>query len=359
MKITAKYTIIGSLCVTAACVFGGVEEVITKASKLTLAQLLMGRFFVVFILSVLWWNIKKPTTPNIFNVKANGTTVTINHWYGDSPYVVNIWARATVYGLHIICFYSGLKLVPIGDLQCILYISPLLTVYVGCIVLKETLPVWYIITPSTILTILGVLITTQPPFLLGTIVSNKTNNYMYEPLNVYGLVLIFLASVSWTIVVLLVRTAKDTHFLQLEIASSLCLIFVIFPCALIINHYVVNIDFFGDLSIDGWYFDFSSILSMIIVGFCGFGFIAFSVIGYQLGEATYVSWLECIYIPISFIYQSVVFDDKPNVYELIGSVLVILGCTLPLMRQIYIHITERNSIRYEITEGNSSSDDRE
>ena len=77
-----------------------------------------------------------------------------------------------------------------------------------------------------------------------------------------------------------------------------------------------------------------------LAGINGFVLTSFWVIGYQLGDASLVGWLEYVQIPISFIYQTFVFGDVPNKYEVIGAVAVGVGGLLPTLEQLYIYMNE-------------------
>ena len=76
-----------------------------------------------------------------------------------------------------------------------------------------------------------------------------------EPLNIDGVISTILAGVGWVFQVLLVRTAINTHFLQLEFASSGCSIIFAVPITSMIN-YFLHSDILGNF--DMWSFDFYS-----------------------------------------------------------------------------------------------------
>eukprot|EP01083_Nonionella_stella_P318441 1164040_1 len=328
-----KWTIIGSLCVTMYAILTTLNQVVIKASNLSIVQCAVGRFGVQLVLAILWWNLKRPSKPYLSASLNENTDAKIEHWYGDPPFIANIWLRGFLYASNQFIFYISLILLPIGDDQCILYQSPLLIVYFSAIILKEKLPEWYILSPATLMTICGILLISQPVFVLQLIDRERE----YEPLNIYGLITACVSAINWVPIVLLIRKARDAHFLQLEFASSGCVCFVTLPLTLVLNHYWLHIEFIGSFDINEWSFDGYSIAIMIGLGFCGFAQILCSVIGYQMGNATYVSWLEYITIPIGFLYQTIIFNDAPNKYEIIGGTLVTIGCLMPFTKQLWIY----------------------
>eukprot|EP01084_Bolivina_argentea_P029871 55422_1 len=356
MKQSAKWIIIGSICIAISQILSGLNEVVVKASNLTITQLLMCRFFIQFIIASLWWKIKKPTNPLIFNstpiTNDINNSTTVKNWYGDSPYILNIWLRGFIFSMSGgILFWYSVDRLPLGDLQCIMYQSPLFVVYISAIWLKERLPNLYILIPSTILTITGIICVSQPSFLMVMI----DTNYQYETLNIDGMIAITFAAFGWAFSVLLVRTAIDTHFLQLEFASSGCSVMITVPVTIMINRYLIHSDVLGDCGM--WTFDIYALPIILFLGVSGFAVLSLSIIGYQCGSATMVSWLEYITIPIGFIYQICIFNDLPNKYEIIGAILVTIGCLLPVMHQIFIYYFQQTHSQFNMLHNIVTSDE--
>ena len=339
-KSNIKWTIIGSLCVTVYASLTTLNQVAFKVSGLSIVQVALSRYCIQFTLACLWWNLKKPETPYLFNsfhqTDSNGDHVIIQNWFGDKPFIFNIWMRGILYAVCQIMMLISLFLLPIGDMLCIKFQRPLLIAYFGAVFLKEKLPDLYILIPASVMSVTGIILLTQPSFLLEMI----EPNYHYQPLNASGLILVFTATILYIPMVLLIRTAKKAHFLQLEFATSGCMCFITIPITLLLNHFFLNIPLIGDLNISHWRLDLDAIGYMIFFGLCGFLQVSTIVVGYQLGDSTQVSWLEYITIPMGFLYQSIVFDDTPNKYESIGGILVTTGCLLPLIKQIYLYFTK-------------------
>eukprot|EP01083_Nonionella_stella_P098405 276691_1 len=334
---TVKSRIVGSLCVLLGMTLSGINEVIVKSSSnsgLLVTELVAGRFGVQLLLATLWWNIKKPTTPTILNPDDN---TVIKHWYGDHPHRVNIWLRGICFATMMVMYYLGLILLPIGDFQCIYFQFPLLVVYFGALWLKEPLPAFPILIPSTILTVSGLCLVSQPTFLMRFL----NTNAQYEPLNGYGILFACVGAVLTAVVILLTRVAASTHFLQLEFASSICLLLSVIPILLTVNTFLFHAEWIGSFDAQ-WRFDLYSDFVLIVIGSIGFCVLLFLMTGYQTAEATFVSWLEYMNIPLGFVYQALFFNDFPNKYEIIGGVLVLIGCWLPLVKQMFVYAQCRN-----------------
>ncbi len=96
-------------------------------------------------------------------------------------------------------------MVPLGDAEAILFLSPLITVGVARLYLKEPLPKAFPVT--LLLTIAGVVFVCQPPFIF--------QGDDYEPVSWQGLLFLLGCCLSWSAVSILVRTAKGQCLLSL------------------------------------------------------------------------------------------------------------------------------------------------
>eukprot|EP01083_Nonionella_stella_P098404 276690_1 len=200
---------------------------------------------------------------------------------------------------------------------------------------KPTTPT--ILNPSTILTVSGLCLVSQPTFLMRFL----NTNAQYEPLNGYGILFACVGAVLTAVVILLTRVAASTHFLQLEFASSICLLLSVIPILLTVNTFLFHAEWIGSFDAQ-WRFDLYSDFVLIVIGSIGFCVLLFLMTGYQTAEATFVSWLEYMNIPLGFVYQALFFNDFPNKYEIIGGVLVLIGCWLPLVKQMFVYAQCRN-----------------
>ena len=121
----------------------------------------------MMVLSFAWWFIKTPEGHS--------------HWYGESPNKLNINVRGGLYFLLVFGWYRGLELVPIGDAEAIIFIAPLLIVFIARVFLKE--PLSKVFPVTLFLTIAGIIFVCQPEFIFGSTTT--------RPVSIMGL--IFLA----------------------------------------------------------------------------------------------------------------------------------------------------------------------
>eukprot|EP01084_Bolivina_argentea_P026655 49587_1 len=327
---SSRSTIIGMLAITLAQFLWNTNDAIIKlvVAKIPLSHILLLEHITGLLFSILWWKFKQPKN-------------TIN-WFGDKPYIFNIWSRSFFHFFMSVSYFWAITVIPLGDASCIFYYCPLLIIFIAHFYLKEALPNIFILISSLILTISGItFISITPSYLMNILFGN----IKVESLNIYGVIAILLSGLSWTASCILIRQAKHSHVLQLEMVNSFQSLFIWTPLLSLINHYTVNNPILGDIFMfHNWAFDIKSMCIMILIGCLGYFGILLMTLGYQLGDATKVSMLEYIVIVFSFGYQILLFGNIPTMYQSIGAILVIIGCLLPVGEEMYNYYHNTHSI---------------
>eukprot|EP01084_Bolivina_argentea_P198010 339201_1 len=329
---TPLLTILGSLSVVFSMLLFNTSDAIVKLSHLSVSQLTFGRFLIQFLIAVLWWNICKPSGQYV------------NNWYGDKPYILNIWVRGLCCSIYIICFYYAVKVMPVGDVTIFHNQSGLIIAFLAKVFLNEKLPKLY---PILIITsVLGTFFVSQPSFLQIFVQKYINNNSManIEQLNIGGIIAALIGMLFCSFERVLIRSARQTHFIQFEIVSSGLTVFFTIPIVVIFNLLIGNTEFEWYTN---WNFDMFSCITMILIGIIGFSALCFVVKGYQLGDATKVSWFEYIDIIYACIIQVVVFNDALNLFEWIGLVLIVIGCALNVGEQYYDYKILKTSVQHQ------------
>jgi len=334
-----RNVIIGNVCVAVGMACTGFNEVLTSYLALSVVQVLFCRFTLQLLLAVMWWNLKKPTSPYVIKPANHDPSDTVTNWYGDQPYVINVWFRALCYCTSVPLFWYGVLTLPLGDLNCIFYLEPLMAIYAAHMVLGERLPPWYILIPATILALGGLLLVSQPPFLYN-LFGQETDS---DGTSVSGVIATVASAIGWTCTILMIRTATKTHFLQLEMAACMCIVFVSAPIVMILDHYIIKSDFVGDWTRSEWDWSWSACLGLLFMSLSGFVNLAFLNVGYQLGDAALVGWMEYTQIPISYLYQTFIFGNQPNTLEIVGAIAVTIGSILPVARELYVYCKHSRS----------------
>jgi len=317
--IEAKYTILGMIAVAAGTGFintGGCLVAVIGGSVL---EIMLVRWIVQGILGALWWYFKTPPQNT--------------HFYGDRGSRINIWSRGALYFLLCFGWYRGLELVPIGDAEAIIFIAPLLIVLVARFWLKE--PLSKVFPGTFILTIAGIIFVCQPEFIFHGVDGA-------EPVSIVGLIFLIIMAISWTGTSILVRTAQEAHWTQIQMVSAFQGAFIWTPLMILFNQLV-----FGgnDLLSGGQWIanpDGKYIGLVISVAVCGFLGITLNVIGYQLGDASKVAWMEYLDLIFAFIFQYAVFGDVPNIWEWIGLTCLMSTCMLHLGEEVWKYRSAKN-----------------
>eukprot|EP01083_Nonionella_stella_P081364 224084_1 len=336
---SSKYVIIGSLLVFVSQWCWGTMEALIKLCDLPESQILISRYLIQLIYAVIWWNL------------GIGRNKTIR-WYGDNKrYIINIWLRGFLYFLCLLFGYYGLLRIPVGDELAIFCQAPLWTVILAWLHLKESLPTLCIFIPSLFLTGVGIVILSQPSFIF-----NVLPNDDYESLDVIGICMVSASMFCWALCNVLVRKAVQSHWLQLELSTSLQSVVIWIPLCALLNALFIHDEYFNG---DGWLFDIYSVLYMMGIGGLGFFAMALLVIGVQYGEATKIAWLENVELFVAMLYQAFLFNDPPNLYETLGTAMVVIGSVLPLSEELYKYYVVQKHEYHQVRMDTSNTEESE
>eukprot|EP00483_Globobulimina_turgida_P002079 UN02081 len=179
------------------------------------------------------------------------------------------------------------------------------------------------------MTVSGLIFICQPTIIFG---SNGSDN---EALSWQGILFLIGTVIAWSAACVLVRTAKNAHWLQLEIVATTQSLLVWCPAIIVLNRFWLHSD---GLSGGDWDYSLNTLIVMIIIGFLGFLALMFNVIGYQIGDATKVAWMEYLDLVFAFLYQWLYFQDIPTHWEVIGCCLLLSVCIIHVGEEYYHHI---------------------
>jgi drug/metabolite transporter (DMT)-like permease len=269
-------------------------------------EIMLGRFLIQMIMSFTWWFVK---TPDGFH-----------HWYGDEGSEIKIWIHGALYWVLIFGWYRGLELVPIGDAEAIVFLAPVLIVILGRLVLKE--PLSYVFPGTIFLTLAGILFVCQPAFIFQNVASRAV------PLN--GIMFLVIMAISWACASTLVRSAQKAHWLQITVVATLEGTLIWTPLALLINSITNNDAISGGAWIPLTWENAGLICLCAIFASAG---LALNVIGYQIGEATKVAWMEYMDLIFAFAFQWLMFGRSPNLWEWLGCLCLMSTCALHLIEE--------------------------
>jgi len=295
-------------------------------------QLMLGRYTVQSVISwFLWWC-------NPCRIRGDAL-----RWFGDSPHRSNIWARGLFLFLTVLFWWRGLEMVPLGDGEAILFLSPMTTVIAARYFLDEALPSTFLLT--TALNAAGLVFICRPTMVFG--------HNAQRPLSWEGVAFLFAAALVWSAAVILVRTAKDAHWLQLEITATTQSVLVWCPLLIAVNQYVLKSDVFGGVE---WDLSIQSAAVMAAMGAVGFLALMCNVKGYQMGDATKVAWMEYLDLVFAFLFQWQCFGELPTKWDVLGCALLVSACLVNVAEEYLRLQRRRNGHGLGDPNGNGSGD---
>eukprot|EP01083_Nonionella_stella_P062141 161652_1 len=330
--------ILGMLCGAFGELLNATVDSITKLSKLNGSQLLFGRYLFQIIVSVIWWNVLKR------NRYQNQSEPELGNWYGNKPYITIIWLYGTLKFIDNLLFWYGIRFVPIGISYCIMAAGDVLTFYIGYVYFKE--PLFKTFPISVLLRVISLFLLLQQPRALFEYILHDTT-ISPSQLRVSGLILVTIASVTWSLSNLLLNATVEideetdeeregAHFLQLQITNAVQNLVFWIPFVMIFNTLTVNDTFIGRIdTIDAeWDYSLYSLSIVVLIGVVGFGANVLNIFAYQLADASKVIWSENVDVICAYVYQIAVFHDSPNVVEICGAILMVMAAFLPLFEEL-------------------------
>jgi len=217
-------------------------------------------------------------------------------------------------------FYA-IRHMPLADASVIVFSVPVVVAIFARIFLKEPCGLFHYIT--LFLTIIGVLLITRPPFLFG----HSTKQY-----NFLGPLAALLSTFFAAIVYILLRALKNLHF---------SVIMVTFSAYAIIQTSIMAWAT-GNLC---WPKCGTETILVIALGVFSFSGQILLTIATQLEEAGLVAIARTVDVVFAFLWQIIFFNEVPNIFSIIGAVLVTSSVVLIGLRKWMMSMPSTSSIR--------------
>ncbi|GFU25898.1 solute carrier family 35 member G1 [Trichonephila clavipes] len=270
-------------------IFYSLVSVLVKDMKnLHPGQLSMYRFIALFVYSI----------PQTVQCGENAL--------GPKKFRLILVIRGLLGGLYIFFNFMAFRYLPLGEATSIVFSLPVFVTVAARVFLKE--PCSTLQSATVVLTVLGIAFTAKlPSHLMG-------NPVTYSKDTIYGLLAAMLALCCNTVQYICVRKAKSVHHSVL-----------MFTFGVVAFVEVVVLTFlFGDFKwhycgIQKWY--------IILFGLFSYTGQALLIIALQLEYAGPVSTMKSASdIILAFIWQTFLFHDPPDLFSIIGALLV--GCSV-------------------------------
>lgn len=231
--------------------------------------------------------------------------------------LVRSFAGATSLSL---IFYA-VRHMPLADASVIIFSVPVVVVVFARIFLKEQCGLFHYCT--LFLTMIGVLMITRPPILFG----HSTKKY-----NFLGPLAALLSTIFGAIVYILLKVLKNLHF------SAIMITFATYTILQTSGMAWAS----GNLC---WPKCGSERLLVVALGVTSFSGQMLLTIASQLEEAGLVAMARTVDVVFAFAWQILFFGEVPNVFSLIGALLVTLSVMLIGLRKWMMSMPSTSNIR--------------
>ncbi|GFQ88479.1 solute carrier family 35 member G1 [Trichonephila clavata] len=221
---------------------------------------------------------------------------------GPKKYRLILLIRGLLGGLYIFFNFIAFRYLPLGEATSIVFSLPVFVTVAARVFLKE--PCSTLQSVTVVLTVLGIAFTAKlPSRLMG-------NPVIYSKDTIYGLLAAMMALCCNTVQFICVRKVKSVHYSVLMFTFGL----VAFIEIAIMTY------LFGDFKwhycgLQNWY--------IILLGLFSYTGQTMLVIALQLEFAGPVSTMKSASdIILAFIWQTFLFHDPPDLFSIIGALLV-------------------------------------
>ena len=235
-------------------------------------------------------------------------------------------------------YYYALKYVYMCDIRAIfLFLQTPIVAFVSILFFGEKFQI--IIILIVIVDFVGVVLITQPSFIFGAFTED------FESMNIYGLILGFVAIMAYCTDILVIGHNPNLHWLQLQFNAALQAVFLYSPILLLINSfYGDQISSSNDNLLSGGAFEVGAIDSLlcIIIGALSVVNNICFIFGYQMGAASKVVWLEYIDLVFAYSIQWALFNEITDNLDIIGAILISSTFLIQLGHQLWEYRKEKN-----------------
>ncbi|XP_055382917.1 solute carrier family 35 member G1 [Condylostylus longicornis] len=229
----------------------------------------------------------------------------------------------------MLSFYA-FRHMPLADASVIIFSTPVFVAIFARLFLKEPCGLFNILT--IILTLVGVVLITRPPFIFGDL-SPTVSDEIYldkQRFDVWGPVAAISSTLFGANVYILLRALKNLHYsVIMTNFGAFALIYTIIVCWSI-----------GAICWPKCGLDRFLVIILAVFSFLGQILLTLSL---QIEQAGPVAIARCADIVFAFIWQVLFFDEKPNSYSVVGALLVVSSVALTAVKKWAISLP-RDSI---------------
>lgn len=239
--------------------------------------------------------------------------------------------RSLVGTLGLILSFYAFRLMPLADASIIVFSVPVFVAIFARIFLNEPCGIWNTI--SIILTLIGVLLITRPPFLFSSEPVATDHDLNYNTLK--GAVAAFISTIFGANAYVLLRLLKELHFSVIMTNFGAIAVFLILMFSYIL----------GTLCIPACGIHRIEVVFLAVFSFMGQILLTMAL---QIEEAGPVAIARSADIVFAFLWQLLFFSEIPNRYSVFGAILVISSIILVGLRKWALVLPEDSQLRRKL-----------
>ncbi|XP_012552430.1 solute carrier family 35 member G1 [Bombyx mori] len=237
--------------------------------------------------------------------------------------------RSIVGTVGLMLSFYAFRNMPLADASVIVFSVPVFVALFARVFLKEPCGMWNTI--SIILTLIGVILITHPPFLFGGTVTEHNSNYN----SLRGAVAAFISTIFGANAYVLLRVLKGLHF---------SVIMTNFGAIAILQTFVYSF-VFGLLCMPNCGTERFLVVCLALFSYLGQILLTMSL---QLEQAGPVAIARSADIVFAFLWQVMFFNEIPSKFSICGAVLVLSSVMLVGLRKWALALPEDSSLRSKL-----------
>lgn len=258
-------------------------------------------------------------------------------WRNENPFPAGkrlmLIVRSFVGATGLMLSFYAFRHMPLADSSVIVFSVPVFVAIFARIFLKEPCGLFNVVT--IILTLIGVVLITRPPFIFGTNIPSSALEEQTLGTDLWAPVAAFSATLFGANVYVLLRALKGLHF---------SVIMTNFGAFALIQTVGVT------WALDALCWPQSGLERFLVVALAlfSFGGQILLTLSLQLEQAGPVAIARSADIVFAFIWQVLFFQEIPNVYSLAGAFLVTSSVILTGLRKWVISLPENSPIKNKL-----------
>ncbi|XP_045770222.1 solute carrier family 35 member G1 [Maniola jurtina] len=234
--------------------------------------------------------------------------------------------RSIVGTVGLMLSFYAFRNMPLADASVIVFSVPVFVALFARVFLKEPCGIWN--TVSIVLTLVGVILITHPPFIFGE--SESVGNPNYNSLR--GAIAAFVSTIFGANAYVLLRVLKGLHF---------SVIMTNFGAIAIVQTLFYSF-VFGVLCMPNCGTERFLVVCLAIFSYLGQILLTMSL---QMEQAGPVAIARSADIVFAFLWQVMFFDEIPSKYSVCGAVLVLSSVLLVGLRKWALALPEDSQLR--------------